>query len=242
MTMVILDRLFSLIFPPRCACCRQYLSIPAKGLLCSNCQSLITPLNGPECSCCGRPFVSQSGMDHLCSACSLKKPPFSRACSMFLYEKTIRELIHRYKYHGDTYAMRALVVLSRKQLIECRRKLGCDLDVWVLPVPLHKKRLRKRGFNQSLVLARKIFKREKVRPDMLFKTRSTPSQTGLSLKERKRNVSGVFSCHEVKPGKDVIIFDDVFTTGATAAAAARVVKEAGARRVFVLTLARTPEV
>ena len=217
------------------------MPVPCADLLCKRCQADITVLTGPRCKCCGRPFISSSGIDHLCGTCLQRRPAFHAARSIFLFEKTVRILIHRFKYNGDLYALKALVRLSEECLGEETGGSGEDLPGCILPVPVYKSRLRKRGFNQSLVLASEIFKEVPVLPDVLIKTRPTPSQTGLSLKERQENVRGSFACRPITgQARDVIIFDDVFTTGATAAAAAGAAKKAGAENIAVLTLARTP--
>ena len=163
------------------------------------------------------------------------------ARSIFLFEKTVRILIYRFKYHGDMYALKALIRLSAEYL-GGETVGGKDFNGCILPVPVYKSRLRKRGFNQALVLASEIFKGMQVWSDVLIKTRPTPSQTSLSLKERQLNVRGSFVCRPITArARDVLIFDDVFTTGATVAAAARAVKKAGAENIAVLTIARTPD-
>lgn len=180
-------------------------------------------------------------MDHLCGRCLKRRPPFAMARSIFFFEKTVKILIYRFKYHGDLYALKALVKLSEKFIREENCGMGKYFKGAILPVPVHKSRLRKRGFNQALVLASEIFKGTKVHPNVLVKTRPTPSQTKLSLKERQRNVQGSFACCPIfAQVRDVLIFDDVFTTGATVTAAAEAAKKAGAENIAVLTIARTP--
>ncbi len=189
------------------------------------------------------PFDSSKGMDHLCAACMRKRPSFKRADSLFVFEKSVRNLIHRFKYHSDMPALRALVSISERNLQDLLPGKGeGDAGSWVvLPVPLHKSRLRKRGFNHAAVLAARLFRDVRMEYGLLQKTRKTPSQTGLSLKDREQNIRGSFSCRTLGRGcRQVLIFDDVFTTGATVSAAALAVKEAGAEDIRVITIARTP--
>ncbi len=242
-----LKRIFTglpaLIFPPRCASCKSFLELPASHLMCRKCRSEITPLSGPRCKCCGMPFDSTKGVDHVCAACIRKRPPFKRADSLFVFEESVRNLIHRFKYHSDMPALRALVSISEKTLQDLLpEKEAGDAGSWVvLPVPLHKSRLRKRGFNHAAVLATRLFRDARIDYSLLRKTRKTPSQTGLSLKDREQNIRGSFSCRTLRRGcRQVLIFDDVFTTGATASAAALAVKKAGAEDIRVITIARTP--
>ena len=239
MLQIVLDRLLALLFPPRCASCRTFIPVTSHTPLCSECASEISVLSGPKCSHCGRPFETPSGPDHVCSSCIERQMPYQKACSIFVFEKSVRRLIHRYKYSGDLYALNCLVEITRSNLHVCFQEACSIFNGLILPVPVHKGRLRKRGFNQSLGLASEIFPSCNVKSGVLVKTRATPSQTGLTKKQRKKNVKGAFFCRDLSSHeKDVLIFDDVLTTGATVHAAAEAVKKAGARRIFVLTVAR----
>ncbi len=193
----------------------------------------------PRCSRCGIPFASPSDTDHLCSECLTEERYFSRARSVCRYEGLIVEAISRFKYGGAIRLAPALGMLLAAYQDSQFPFSGLDL---ILPVPLHPRRLRERGFNQSLLLARQVSRRHSIPLNftVLRRIRPTPPQTRLSGPDRQRNVRGAFEV--VKPsvlaGKKVLLIDDVFTTGATARECARVLLGGGAREITVLTLAR----
>ena len=163
-------------------------------------------------------------------------PHYDQARSMAVYEGTLAEAIKLFKYSGKTYWSKPLARLLM-------RKIYCfdRIDV-VLPVPLHPKRLREREFNQSLLLAREVScpLRLPLQIDNLYRLRNTPSQIAFSQNRRRKNVRGAFGVRssESLHGRVVLLIDDVFTTGSTVSECARVLKQAGAGRVNVLTVAR----
>jgi ComF family protein len=179
---------------------------------------------------------------HLCGGC-LKNPPFFKAArSVFFYEGPVREALIRFKFEEN-------IALSKFWVREILLHLGQFLQKIkpevILPVPLHIKRLRQRGYNQSLLIAKDLAIRLGIRcePQVLRKVKFTPPQVGLSAAERKRNVRGSFTVENKEKIKDkcVLLIDDVFTTGSTVNECARVLIQAGAKAVFVITLARTTD-
>lgn len=173
------------------------------------------------------------------SAAAVADPPdFDRARAVASFDGVMRELIHAFKFH-DTHHARHLF---GRWLMEAGRELLDDADLLV-PAPLARWRLLSRRFNQAQILAAETGRLAKkpVRPFALVRSRSTPHQVGLTRAQRQRNVSGVFRVpsNEIASiaGKNVVLIDDVITTGATASAAALTLKRAGARRVDVLALA-----
>lgn len=226
-----------IFFPPVCPLCEAAL-YSAPQLLCRKCLDGFDAgrITGPVCTVCGDIFPSGSGADHLCGECIKKTPPFTRARSAFAFEGSVLEAVHRFKYGGKVVLARAL-----GHLLQHAACLACpDADV-VMPVPLHRARLRQRGFNQSLMLARPVAKRLGCALDYmsLRRIRQTEAQTKLKSSERRDNVSGAFELRGAGAlkGKKVLLVDDVFTTGATASQCAAVIKKAGAE-VFIATLAR----
>jgi len=225
-----------LLFPPSCSCCKE-MTEGSNRFLCEKCFSQLKFIKSPYCTYCGRSFSGGSA-NHLCGDCLKSSWAFDKARSLFAYEEIIAKLIHELKYSGKTTGLETISWLSRQTAIIDDFD---DLD-FIIPVPLHIKRLRQRGFNQALVLARSIFSnnRKKIRTDLLARQTDTQSQTGLTGKKRRTNLTNAFFVK--KPSaltkKNLLLFDDVFTTGSTTHECARTLKAAGANRVEVLTVCR----
>jgi ComF family protein len=225
-----------ILFPPCCAACQARLSAPAGDRLCHDCLESIRLIEPPVCTVCGQPFHGPQGTGHTCGQCIKNPPSFDTARSLFQYHGSIRTLIHRIKYNDDGYALKALSCLAMEYMLPDHLKLDM-----VIPVPLHSKRLRKRGFNQSLRLAGTIFPHIPLGMDILTRTLNTKPQTELSMKERHRNVRNAFETANPLPEgvETILLLDDVYTTGATVRACAKALKRAGAKEVHVFTVART---
>lgn len=243
----LLENLLGLLFPPVCAACR--LPLPTMGkFLCAECLSGVKQLESPKCSICGLPFESRSGPDHICGKCMKRRPSFKQAVSCFIYKGPVRKLIHRIKFNGDAYASRALCSLSAEVI---RASILQEMSitniirgagVMVVPIPLHIARLRRRGFNQAATMAASLFPKDKVYVDILQRTRDTRPQMQLSERQRHDNLRGAFRLRHnrqgVVKGANIILFDDILTTGATMENAACELVRAGASSVCVLTLSR----
>lgn len=216
--------------------------------LCEACAGTFMAVGSPLCTCCGKMFMSRQGPDHLCGHCSSHPWHFGVARSAGVFDRSLATLVYRLKYSGWTGLAQPLGALMLAVLLENWNPAEIDC---VVPVPLHRRRLRARGFNQSFLLAQAWASRARkepaawpdipVDPDLMERTRPTASQTGLDRKARLTNLKKAF---RVSPGKTaaglrLLLVDDVFTTGATVNECARILMQAGARRVDVLTLART---
>jgi ComF family protein len=224
-----------ILFPPCCAACQALLSAQRGDCLCYDCLESIRLIEPPVCTVCGQPFHGPQGTSHTCGQCIKNPPSFDTARSVFQYQGSVKTLIHRIKYNNDGYALKVLSSLAMEYML--LDHLKPDM---VIPVPLHSKRLRKRGFNQSLRLARTIFPHIPLEMDILTRTLNTKPQTELSMKERLRNVRNAFKAASPLPeGVKTILLDDVYTTGATVRACAKALKKAGAKEVHVFTVART---
>jgi len=236
-------RILDFILPASCSYCRSPLKDSGIPHFCYSCWSDFSPLQGPVCPSCGMPFGSPEALtdspEHECLNCRREPPHYDQALAAGLFEGPLREAIHVYKYRP----LRSLGTHLSRWMAE-RVRLTVPLDM-AMPVPLHKKRLRQRGFNQALLLAHGVSGRFMVplNYDNLVRSRFTRPQVELSGRERAENVRGAFDL--VRPEqiseKRILLIDDVFTTGATMNECAKVLKEAGARSVTVLTLARTSE-
>ncbi len=228
--------LLDFILPRPCLGCHQILPKVAPGWLCSACQADLPLLPHPRCPRCGAPFRSPMGGRHLCHACLRQPPPFHRARAVAFYEGLILEAIHRLKYQRQLLYAKFLGDLLRQEPEVQEIIAGAEL---LLPVPLHPSRLRWRGFNQALLLARHLAP-ERVDTRVLIRQRSTRPQVGLNSQERRANVKGAFAVTEPArvAGKNLVLIDDVFTTGATIGECARVLRRAKAARLEVITVAR----
>ncbi len=225
-----------ILLPPRCISCGA--AVTEAATLCAECWRGLTFLGAPCCACCGLPFEFDLGESALCGDCVRRLPTFDRARAALRYDDSSRKLILGFK-HGDRLHP---APAFGQWLKRAGAELIGDAD-FTVPVPLHWTRLFARRYNQAAILAQALRAAggPPVMPDALIRTRRTPPQGKGNREARRRNVAAAFA---VKPGRDVkgkriVLIDDVFTTGATAAECARVLKRRGAARVDVLTLART---
>ena len=222
----------------------------AAGFLCPDCSTSIEAIDGPLCIRCGRPFDSPHGPDHLCGDCiaDTNAYAFHHARAAGRYEGSLRSLIHHLKYKGCVQIAKPL----SRFLWDCvRRNWRLDDFNWILPVPLHPRRLRKRGFNQVAQLLRHwpklakddcaAFDPENINDGLLVRNRHTLPQIGLDPRQRKANVTKAFNVVDPKAVEDakILIVDDVFTTGSTVNACAASLMRSGAASVCAATLARS---
>jgi ComF family protein len=238
--------LIDLIYPPRCPICQAFLEGKKAGEvdrelhLCEGCCSSFIQITSPLCPVCGRPFATGTESDHVCEDCLRKRPFFEKTRAPYLYEGSLLNAIHEFKYAEKTYLATPLGLLLSSF---AKTWLHGHRNLLVMPVPLHPKRLRERGFNQSLLLAEKVAMTLDARLDFssLKRIRYTQPQTGLGSEERKKNVRKAFgvSNPDAVKGRAVVLVDDVATTGSTLNECARTLRRAGCRRVFCLVLART---
>jgi len=240
-----LDWLVDWLYPPRCRACARRIQGRDAEYFCAACWKAIQPVAHPLCPRCGRPFPDASGDDHVCGVCLKRAPHFVAARAWACYpreeaqEHPLRQVVQKFKYGRKVSLGKPL---GRLMARGCREFMaGCQIDL-VVPVPLHPKRLRWRGFNQAALLARQVGRAYRVPVDVfvLKRHRETTPQTQLSEEERRRNVRGAFVLHPERSvkGLNVLLVDDVYTSGATANECSRTLLRAGARQVYVLTLVR----
>jgi ComF family protein len=219
------------LYPPRCTLCGD----PGEGHydLCHPCLTAL-PHNLHPCRQCGLPLEGSEA--HLCGRCLKKAPPFDRAVIPLLYQPPLDRLILALKFHQGLAHARLL-----GQLLAEAVEQSDSRPQLIIPVPLHPQRLRERGYNQALEIARPAARRcaIPIALDHVERTRATGTQTRLKYKERHKNMRGVFEVIRDVP-QHVAIVDDVVTSGATVSALAKALKQAGATRVDIWAVARAP--
>lgn len=237
-----IGHIVDLFFPPLCHACKEFIPDAGTIHICCDCLSSTRSLESPLCTVCGVPFRTEGGIDHQCGDCRLKPPAFDAARAAVLYEGAVRELVHRLKYDGRLQARRPLGLLMAQRLSGFVTDSAPDI---ILPVPLHRKRLRQRGFNQAILLG-EIVSREWMVPlgrRVMERIRWTEPQITLAAGERAANVRGAFAVArpEQVRGRKVLLVDDVMTTGSTLSECGRMLDKAGAAAVFAAVVARVPD-
>jgi len=237
-----LHYLLNFLYPPRCAACDAGLPIDTTRRVCAPCLAAIEPPRPPLCLVCGAPLYA-GDEDDRCGHCRAEPPAFDSARAITRYRSgadgssTVAALLRRHKYGLDQSLGRALA-----EYLDAAPALDADAYDVVIPVPLHRTRLRWRGFNQAALLGVALERRLNCSLDVatLARVRPTPPQTARDRAQRTRNVRNAFAVRRPSrvAGRRVLLVDDVMTTGATADECARVLRAAGARRIDVLTLAR----
>lgn len=222
--------LLNMVYPSECPECGGASDNLRTHPLCGACFSGIGRYTGPACPVCYEPLKSEHAST--CGECLKKAPPFSRVISYGLHEGALKSAINLLKFY------------SAKGLAAELGALASSVDVppadFIVPVPLSPSGLRKRGFNQTLLIGRAVSKRIGVplRTGLLRKIRDTLPQVGLSAKERLRNLKGAFGVSRKLSGESVLLLDDVVTTTATVRECSKALLKAGAGEVAVLSVSR----
>lgn len=225
------------VLPPRCGSCEDLV---ASGIgLCGDCWSRVEFIGPPLCDRLGVPMPYDAGPGALSAAALADPPLYDRARSVAVYRGPARDLVHRLKFSDRL----ELADMMAGMMARSGHDLEASAEV-VVPVPLHRRRLLSRRFNQSALLAMGIARRYTLphEPTALDRVRPTRHQLGLSASERRRNVASAFAVSEARrdriAGRRVLLVDDVMTTGATVEACTRALRRAGAAGVDVLVFAR----
>ncbi len=236
----VLDSIHALLWPDRCVLCGAFPESIREGALCVRCRESIPRLDWPGvslCPACGIPAGAAFPQPVPCPDCAAAPPPYDAARAGWAYAGDAREVLHQYKFNGISRLHRQLAAVMADTLARIQPAWEIDL---VCAVPLHRSRERERGFDQAELLARSLARRvDRPFGRLLKRRRRGSTQSRTPLAERSANVAGAYAVRRGKrlPGR-VLLVDDVHTTGATLAECARVLKEAGAERVYALTLCR----
>lgn len=230
--------LLDLIFPTKLKCifCDEELDGTTSNCTCAECYRKL-PFIRSYCKRCG---VSVVKGDEICLNCKSTNYSFEFARAVFDYTGEVMNVVHKLKYNGLKFLSEPIAGF----MCDCFASSNMEADI-ICAVPLHPNRLKERGFNQSELLARVLANKFKIPYLKLCnKVKENPSQTNLDFKHRRNNVKDVYALNpahrkDIK-GNNILLIDDVFTTGATSNEIAKVLKSAGANKVFVLTFAHTP--
>ena len=226
-----------ILFPPTCLACASHVAAP--GSLCPACWREAVFLERPWCAVLGIPFTHEMGEGAVSPAAIADPPPYARARAALSYRGVARRLVQGLKYRDRTDLAPWMAVWMARAGAE----LLADADL-IVPVPLHRRRFFLRRFNQSAELARALSARCGVafHGDLVTRIRGTKQQVGLKARERAENVRGAFSVTEkgaaLLRGRNVVLVDDVITTGATVAAVTKALLRGGVAQVDVLAFAR----
>lgn len=223
----------------RCPVC-GLMTAGLDGELCPTCAEELAPRTTGYCPQCGEVFGDENAPPTQCAACRHDPPPWDILHFYGTYSGPLRQMILGYKFNGNFGRTKLLAKLARKAF---RRDEARMPDI-VIPVPLHPRRLLKRGFNQSLEISRTLGKDLDIPilPNGLTRTRHTRPQTRLGRTARQRNIKGAFVAnHAAIQDRTVLLVDDVYTTGSTLSECARTLRRTGAAEVNVLVLARAQE-
>lgn len=231
------NKILDILFPHACQLCETHID---QAGLCNNCWIKIEFIGNNRCYICGMPLIQVRSHKELCGICILNKPAYDRAFSVFVYNEHSKDLIHKLKYNDKTY----LTEIFADWFLRIIPEINDQID-YVIAVPIHKIKLLKRGYNQASLLARKLSAKTKLYylPNCLEKTINTISQSGLRKQDRAKNIKKSFKINEslidkIK-GKNLLLIDDVLTTGATINACSRILKKNGVNKIYVLTVGRT---
>jgi competence protein ComFC len=234
---ILLDTVLELFYPSNCVGCGEPQDLGT--LLCDQCRKSSTRIQAPFCRCCSRPFEGVIAGEFSCPNCEDRAPAFACAVSNYQAKGILRDLIHRFKY-GREFYLRGLLAEYLTEAMQDVRIQADPVD-GLVPVPLHPTRLRERGFNQADALAEVLSKRTRL-PVLrcIQRRRYTSTQTQFDRVERMQNLRNAFVLRKSSDvrGKNLVLLDDVLTTGSTLHECALVLRAAGAESVRAITVAR----
>lgn len=234
------ESLLELLYPEKNTCffCETHDEAIGDRYICKDCEKTIKKIIPPTCMKCSKP-IDMDAPGNLCSDCRKHEHSFEMSRSPFAYEGTVKKGIYYFKYYNKPYFYR----FFGRCLVDCMKNTGyCGFEL-VVPVPLHRSKLRKRGYNQSELLAGYISKNMLIPyADVLKRIKKTPKQSQMTKEERRKNLKNAFdvkkSKAEILKGKSILLVDDVYTTGSTADECSKTLIKNGASKVYVITIAR----
>lgn len=236
----VLRTMRDLVFPPVCVSCGGLCEDGPLSHICRRCEPLVFRVKEPHCQTCGHPFFGHLAGERICPHCEGLKPVYGHAKTVSLFKGPTRDLVITLKYHHGLHVLAdiAALIAANKEVV--RFLAGATL----VPVPLHPRKERERGYNQSQLIA-EAFQKAALSPslpiaNLLQRTVDSPSQTTFDRRTRQRRMKNAFAARKgalITPDQRYVLVDDVFTTGSTLNAAAQALRRAGALNLDVLTFA-----
>lgn len=236
------DTILNILFPRRCPVCGEIVK-PAGSLICPSCVRELSFVKSPVCKKCGKEIVDETM--EFCEDCMSHRHAFEYGVALLNYDETARRAMAQIKYNNKREYLDFFGAAMAKRYEKTIRRMEVDA---IVPVPIHRSRLRWRGFNQAELLADILGERLgiPVRPELLVRTKRTLPQKELSASERLKNLTGAFCAGQVLAQSDgvadvrrVLLVDDIYTTGSTIEACARVLRAAGIERVYAAVICIT---
>ena len=228
--------IIDLIFPRKCIICDRY---DCQTEVCTECWKKLSFISQPSCFICSTPFPYENEKESICAECIVNKPSYDRSISILEYDDASKKIIHDFKYKDQLHILEYIVNL----MTNIGKDIFNDLDI-IAPVPIHKYKLLKRGYNQSALIAMNVAARKDLPyfPQLLIKSKNTLAQTGLKKSQRTINIRNSFELNNKLysniADKNILLIDDVITTGSTVNECSRILKKEGANKVLILTLAK----
>lgn len=221
-----------ILYPRHCPVCHE-ITVPWGKRICDTCKEKLRPIQGPRCFCCSKPL--EMAEQEYCRDCR-KTRQFQQGLGIFAYSSLLQNSLFQLKYkkrqeYGTFYG--EFAAYYSKETIE---KWGIDI---IIPIPLHPRRLEKRGYNQAGVIAEALGKKLgiSVSEKILRRQKNTKPQKELNHQERQKNIKNAFVAKKKLDGENILLVDDIYTTGSTVEEAAKELKKAGAGKIFFLTIA-----
>lgn len=231
--MIIIDRIIDAVYPRRCPVCHEIVRDKGKNV-CNDCKKKLNEVRDPYCITCGKPVKSPE-MVH-CSYCSNNEVNFSEGRAVFVYDDTMRKSIYRFKYNGRQE-------YSKFYAEEIYNKYRDKILQWdpqiIVPIPIHKSKLKKRGYNQAYLIAKELSYLTKIPVNnrLLYRAKKTEIQKNLSASDRKSNLKNAFKISSNKVQYlSAMLIDDIYTTGATMNNASAALKDSGIHNVYCISL------
>ncbi len=235
------EELLELIFPPVCLLCER----PGREVICAGCREQFVPVESPYCVRCGRPLPESAAVGTICGECRQSPPQFDGARAVGLHAATLRDAVLKFKFYGRRRLAEPLAeLLAERVAMEQADPHGLpwkDLTA-VVPVVLHTRRRNWRGFDQAVLLSRRLASLVDLscQEQVLMRRKDTAPQIGLTPTQRRANMKDAFVVAQPEKvvGESLLLIDDVYTTGSTLNEAANVLRRAGAESVWALTISR----